>query len=95
MGYKAYRLWVPEWDKFVVTRHATFGPMPTAPAAHDTQLDSWVLKGLKEDKSAELFSNKTARPKSEADLVQNPLPPAKHSADLNTRPYNTGNNAKK
>jgi hypothetical protein len=94
LGYKAYRIYVPEWDKFVITRHATFDALPAAPAAPDPQVDSWILEGLKEDKGDELFDGKDKGPTSEASLVQNPLPPAKESADLNTRPNNTGTNAK-
>jgi hypothetical protein len=95
MGYKAWRIFIPEWDAYAITRHATFDMLPAQMPQADPEIEGWTLEGVREDKDDEIIDGKgtlpaSGKPPPKTAQVVNPLPPARESADLNTRPPNTG-----
>ena len=96
MGYKAWKIYLPDHDCYVVSRHVTFNMLPPAMSPADPEVEVWMLGPIKEDKGKELYdAHKPAPPSksvtpSDSHIVANPLPTHKKSADLSTRSMNTG-----
>lgn len=98
MGYKAWRIYIPAQDCYVVSRHVTFDLLPKDNLQYKEEVDKWWLKHIEAEKEDEVFdenrsnreSKTTKKSPREHELIVNPLPSVLERVDLSSMPVDKG-----
>ena len=101
MNYKAWRVWIPELEVYVVSRHVTFDLLPKEVSSHASTIDEWcrnAIKRIEDKKESEVYDAsrnqrgaKTSKKFApEHQIVVKPLPPAKDRKDLANKNLSKG-----
>ena len=80
MGYKAWRIYIPDQDCYVISRHVTFDALPKNALQFKEEVDKWWLKLIEGEKEGEVY---------DADRSEG-LPPVIERADLSCMPTDKG-----
>ena len=97
MGYKAWKVWVPDLKCYVISRHCTFDELPAEMPSPDPAVAALLV-----DDDAFMDTVITGKGADGAGTVLNnantstalPGPPARLDADIASRPDNTGKDGK-